>query len=270
MDREKLYEIHQENLELLENELGQVKKMTQINLGRLCYEKENASIPEQIRKLEYDVLGGTRLYTFLLCSWLETRLKKILYENSSAAFTEIERNIIFSRRQMSEKWRACLNMAVCKSYGFAFDVNRMDYFSDFSDLFDADYYRQVCLYLDDIKQAITVRNKLAHGQWKIPLNNSGTSLAGTVVNDFFCANGNIQKLDLLYNTYKIIAEVISAYVVYKDKITTDNFRIDLERKLQKIHNYKQRMEKANFDNYCNSFYRRECIEREGKKKLYKK
>ena len=37
MDRQNLYNIYQNNLELLENELGQVKKMTQINLGKLYY-----------------------------------------------------------------------------------------------------------------------------------------------------------------------------------------------------------------------------------------
>lgn len=51
MDRQNLYNIYQNNLELLENELGQVKKMTQINLGKLYYatleRKELGEIKEE-------------------------------------------------------------------------------------------------------------------------------------------------------------------------------------------------------------------------------
>ena len=270
MDRQRLYEIHQENLELLENELEQVKKMTQINLGKLYYERANANTQGKIKKLEYDVLGSTRSYTFLLCSWLEARLKKILYEGSSVAFTDVEREIVLSDKKMNEKWRKCLNMSVCKSYGFVFDVEQRDYSSCFvNDSDAARYYQKVYSYLDDIEQAITVRNRLAHGQWKIPLNSSSSDLAGQEVNDFFAENDNIQKLDLLYNIYKIIAEIISSYVVYKDKILTNNFRNDIEKKIQKIVNYRQRIDRNKFDSYCKSFYRQECVERECKKNMYK-
>ena len=76
MDRQNLYNIYQNNLELLENELGQVKKMTQINLGKLYYATLEGKELGEIKKNERYVLGSTRLYTFLLCSWLEARLKK--------------------------------------------------------------------------------------------------------------------------------------------------------------------------------------------------
>ena len=76
MDRQNLYNIYQNNLELLENELGQVKKMTQINLGKLYYATLERKELGEIKKKERYVLGSTRLYTFLLCSWLEARLKK--------------------------------------------------------------------------------------------------------------------------------------------------------------------------------------------------
>lgn len=76
MNREQLYNIYQTNLELLENELVQVKRMAQANLGKLCYAKLEEKELGEIQKREKDVLGITRLYTFLLCSWLEARIKK--------------------------------------------------------------------------------------------------------------------------------------------------------------------------------------------------
>lgn len=266
IDRQRLYGIYQENLELLENELEQVKKMTQISLGKLYYERMNANVQGQIKKIEYDILGGTRLYTFLLCSWLEARLKKILYENSSVAFTDNERKIVLSSKKMNEKWRNCLNMSVCKSYRFSYRVNQNDYSSYFINHPDAmQYYQKVYSYLDDIEQAIIVRNRLAHGQWKLPLNSSCSGLAGQEIYDFLTQNDNIQKLYLLYSIYKIIAEIISSYVVYKDKILTDNFKKDIGKKIQKIDNYRQRMNKSNFDDYCKPFYKEECLERASKK-----
>lgn len=266
MDRQNLYVIYQENLELLENELEQVKRMTQISLGKLCYERVNANVQGQIKKIEYDILGGTRLYTFLLCSWLEARLKKILYENSSVAFTDNERETVLSSKKMNEKWKNCLNMSVCKSYGFSYSANQNDYASCFVDNPDAmQYYQKVYSYLDDIEQAIIVRNRLAHGQWKTPLNNKCSDLAAQEVYDFLNLNDNIQKLDLLYKIYRIISEIISSYVVYKDKILTDNFKRDIEKKIQKIANYRQRMNKCDFDNYCKPFYKGEVLERESKK-----
>lgn len=266
MDRQSLYEIYQENLELLENEMQQVKKMTQINLGRLYYEKAKEKKQGNIPKLEYDVLGSTRLYTFLLCSWLEAWLKKILYENSSAAFTEMERESILSARKMSEKWTMCLNMSVCKSYGFSFCLKKNDYSADFAvNSEELQNYQKVSAFLAKIEQAITVRNRLAHGQWSRPLNSRCTGLAEQGVYDFFSDNDNIQKLDLLHKIYKDIAEIISAYVVYKDKVLTQNFKKEIEKRIEKIVHCQRRIEKSDLDNYCKPFYRKECLDRDGKK-----
>lgn len=65
MDRHSLYEIYQENIVLLENELDQVKKMTQINLGKYYYEKNTTNIQGTIKKLEYDILASPDVQNFL-------------------------------------------------------------------------------------------------------------------------------------------------------------------------------------------------------------
>ena len=259
MDRQDLYEIHQDNLKLLENQLDQVKKMVQINLGKYHYEKNTANIPATLEKLEFDILAGTRLYTFLLCSWLEARLNKILYENSSVAFSDTERDRVMSPTKMSEKWRNCLNMAICKSYGFHFNANQKDYSSCFpTGSPHLEYYQKVYTYLKDIEHAITVRNRLAHGQWKKQLNSKGDSLSSSDINNFFKENDNIQKLDLLHSSYKIIAEIISSYVVYKDKVSTNNFKNALKGKVTRIEAYSQRIKKSVFNDYCQIFYKKEC------------
>lgn len=269
MNREQLYNIYQTNLELLENELVQVKRMAQANLGKLCYAKLEEKELGEIQKREKDVLGITRLYTFLLCSWLEARIKKILYEGSSVAFTEAERNQILSARKMSCKWKKYFNMAVCKSYGFIFKSNKNNYTDCFGNRKEELYcYQKVLKYLDDIKQAITVRNRLAHGQWETQLNYEETRMAGPEVYDFLNQYDNVQKLDMLYSIYKIIAEIISSYVVYKDKNVTNNFNDTMIKKIKEIENFHQRIEKSNFEKYCKPFMIKEKSEYKNRKKVY--
>lgn len=243
--------------------------MTQINLGKLYYAYSEEKETGEIKKYEKDVLASTRLYTFLLCSWLEARLKKILYEGSSAAFTENERVKILKSKTMSQKWKKCLNISVCKSYGFIFEEeinNYLDYFNDLSD--EKKCYYKVCEYLREIEQAVTIRNRLAHGQWEIQLNSAGKDSAGEEITAFFRKYDNIQKLDLLYNVYKIIAEIISSYVVYKDKVSSDNFKSEINKKINKIENLQKCISKRNFDKYCNNFFEKEKQGRECKKGIY--
>lgn len=74
---------------------------------------------------------------------------------------------------MSEKWKKCLNISVCKSYGFTFEREINEYIDYFNDCSDEKYcYCKVYEYLGDIEQAVTIRNRLAHGQWKIQLNSN--------------------------------------------------------------------------------------------------
>ena len=148
-----------------------------------------------------------------------------------------------------------MNLSVCKSYVFSFNASQKDYSTCFTIGSEhLTYYQKVYTYLDDIEHAIIIRNKLAHGQWKIPLNSNRTDVAEPNVYVFLTTNDNIQKLDLLYNVYKVIAEIISSYVVYKDKVSTDNFKNDLEKKIQKIENFRKRIKKASFEDYCRPFF----------------
>ena len=51
---------------------------------------------------------------------------------------------------------------------------------------------------------------------------------------------------MLYSIYKIIAEIISSYVVYKDKNVTNDFNDTMIRKIKEIDNFHQRIKKSIF------------------------
>ena len=254
MTKNDFYIVYQANLKMLEREIKLVKKSTQINLGRKLWLQENISDNSKVLSCEEDIEAGTRLYTFLICSWLEARLMKILYENSSAAFTDTEINHIRSLSSMTTKWKESFSMAVCKSYGFTY-VNAHDYTSNFTNgsTSQQNYIDILSLFVD-IENAITIRNRLAHGQWDKQFNSSNTTLKNY---PFFNIYTNIQKLDLLRQYYNYIADIISSYVTYKDKANT-NFDSGIQNKIALIKEKKIRILNSDFDKYCQPFKLREA------------
>ena len=67
---------------------------------------------------------------------------------------------------------------------------------------------------------------------------------------------------------QIIAEIISSYVVYKDKNVTNNFNDTMIKKIKEIENFHQRIEKSNFEKYCKPFMIKEKSEYKNRKKVY--
>ena len=275
LDRNTLYDIHQKNIHLLEMEMEITKKTTQNKLGQYLFFKKNhdissgnSSVNGKLKRYDEEILGCTRLYTFLLCSWLESRLHKILYEASSVAFTDSERLIV--RRlthhkdiEIEKQWKICFNLALCKSFGIAYsnDINKLATKSP--DLFTScpsalRVYDKVFDYLELIKGAVSVRNRLAHGQWEIQLNSSSTNYASVDIKNFLNRYSNIMELDLLFNMFKEISDIISSYVTYKDKHS--NRQADFDKKIDdcidKIETINSQLNNKKFDKYCKIFLRK--------------
>ncbi len=247
------YEVYQANLKMLEREINLVKKSIQVTLGHKLWLQENDSDICKVASCEEDIKAGTQLYTFLICSWLEARLMKILYESSSAAFAENEIISVRNRSKMTKKWKECFSLAVCKSYGFTY-VSDSDYSSSFANgSISQQNYQNVFALFVDIDDAITIRNRLAHGQWDKQFNSNNNALKNY---PFLNIYDNIQKLDILRQYYNEIADIISSYVTYKDKANL-NFDSGITKKIVLIKEKKKRILNSNFDSYCQSFKRLE-------------
>ena len=247
MDRRQYYSIYQENIELLEMEIQQVKKNAQISIGKKNWLEKTDETSEKIIVLEKEILASTRLMTFLVCSWLEARLMKMLYEDSAVAFSETEISTIRHLKEMNDKWKWAFFIAVGKATGRAYSGTE-DYTMDFTagSLAQKNYVAITGMF-DDIQEAITIRNRLAHGQWKTQFNSKNTNSAAY---PFLAEYDNIQKLDILVQIFKDIAEIINKYVVYKDKLNP-NFDQQVSDLVRNIENKKQRIEKSDFHKYEN-------------------
>lgn len=253
MTKSDYYEIYQKNIKLLEQQIAVTKRSTQILLGEKGYKEK---INQNTESIQYEILATTRLYSFLMCSWFEARLYKMLYEGSSEGFTESEINKILGtgKKPLYKKWTDAYNFAICKKYGFTFGPNQ-DYSNNFSTANDSNNYKIVITLLNTIEKAIEVRNKLAHGQWHIPLTGSRKNIA-TDIDHYLTTFDNIQKLHYQHQTYKLIAEIIHDIVV--SKLTYER---DFDTKMQRIKTYQTNIRTKNFSKYCKPYIRYETKKR---------
>ena len=97
---------------------------------------------------------------------------------------------------MEEIWKLSFSAAVQKSYGFSSHPGvDYDYSSEFTTgSLSLSNYQTIRSLFSDVADAITVRNRLAHGQWDIQFNSSNTAVAHYPL---LTQYDNIQKLGLL-------------------------------------------------------------------------
>lgn len=246
MTRNDYYVSYQANLEMLNIQIAQVKNTTRLVIGKNAWQVSNHSDTHQISKSNLEVLASTRLYSFLICSWFEARLMKILYENSSVAFSDSEINTIRQLDNMKVKWKTIFQMAICKSYCIPYVDEKKDYSSYFSGSSIAvQNYKDVLVFMPDIEDAITIRNRLAHGQWSVQFNSNNTALVNY---PFLTLYDNIQKLDILHQCFEQIANVISSYITYKDK-TNPNFDINIQKQIGIIQDKKIKIANMDYSKY---------------------
>lgn len=248
MNRSDHYLYAQQNLSLLEQEISIVKKSAQIAIGKHAWQKEHDYNVYQLEASKREVLAATRLYTFLICSWLEARLTKILYENSSCAFTDAEiASITSNSYSMENRWKMSFSLAVRKSYSFPIYSDIIhDYSLNFTPgSLGLSNYQIILTLFSDISDAITVRNRLAHGQWDVQFNSNNTAIKHY---SLLAQYDNVQKLGHLKDYFDQIGEIISIYVTYKDK-HNPNFDNIIAKRIQLIMDKKSKAEHMVYSKY---------------------
>jgi hypothetical protein len=153
---ERLYRFHVANLRAVTAGLDDVHSAARALIARGRME----SIPTQVR-----------LCAFLLGAWSESRLLKLLYEPN--AFSEAERVGVLAKKAL-DRWHAVLQVAYRRHYR----IPRAKLAPPALPVTAAERYRTLRSVLDDdLSAVITLRNKLAHGQWQYPLNDTLSGVA---------------------------------------------------------------------------------------------
>ena len=212
LTKEDLYLIYTENIRYANFQLEAIRRQTRQLAGEYYwYISKNKEC--QIKKnLKDELKALTNLYAYILGSRFELQLMKILHENSTVAFTDAELQTIKGKKTTYEKWCECLEISFRKSTDIDWeDVNGNNLL---------ELFRDNNSYLEDFQEFITMRNRLAHGQWSTQLNSQGTkeSTPGAL-NKY----DDISKLVLLSNKLDTMVEIVETIVIYREK-NNENFK----------------------------------------------
>lgn len=237
LSKRDLYLIYTENIHYANHQLEVIKREARQLAGEYHWYVLNQK-NSQIRKELIDELNAmTNLYAYILGSKFELQLMKILHDSSSVAFSKTEFQQIMNEKTIYDKWTKCLDISFSKSFYIDLtDVGGLDLKALFKDKNS---------YLEEFQEIITMRNRLAHGQWSIQLNSNGTQKnTPTALNKY----NDISKLVLLSNKLDIMVQIVETIVVYKDKDTI-KFREKINKLVEKNRINDARIKKISLDTY---------------------
>lgn len=196
----KIYSYHVANLREIEAALRLVSKQAKFFVAT--------------KDPENSLRSTLRLYSFLIGAWTETRLSKILHESSG--FEPSERELIDKCDTQLDKWLKTIDLAFRKHHGITkATLNEVNL-----GVAHAARRNAIRKILDeDLRIIIEVRNKLAHGQWLYPLNNSKTRVES---DKFQLINKeNIQSLQFKYSMIRHLSDTIHDLVVSPEAFERD-------------------------------------------------
>lgn len=145
-----LYKYHVSNLHYVSDALNRVSRCTRDSISK--GDDKATSVYK-------------RLYMLLMASWAECRLNKLQYEKDG--FDDKTRKRIRTIDTQIEQWKETINEAYKVHYGLG---RKKPCHETLSHAAYARYHTLIEMLDSDLKPIITLRNKLAHGQWAYPLN----------------------------------------------------------------------------------------------------
>jgi hypothetical protein len=195
---EKLYRFHAENLRAVGAALDDVLVSARAAIAR----KRTASIATHLR-----------LYAFLLGAWSESRLLKLLYEPN--AFNADEREAILHEKALP-RWHKVLEVAYRRHH----NIPRASLVPPALPVTAAGRLQRLRSILDaDLSSIITLRNKLAHGQWVYPLNDALDDVAQVQMT--LLRNENLLTLKFKASMIESLCACIHDIVVSKPTFERD-------------------------------------------------
>lgn len=179
------------------------------------------NIEKQLRKSlsksdESGELTFTRLYTMMLGVWCEARLHKLLYEKG--VFSEDQRQFVYDVSSLGERWQRALELGLKKHLGLQIsdEISRKTVkFSVFN------LYEEIRGWISEhFAPAITLRNKIAHGQWIKPFTNTQGEWLNS--NNFSICGSSIASL----NDENLLTTTIKIQLIKEISVTINNLAVD--------------------------------------------
>ncbi|HII92125.1 MAG TPA: hypothetical protein HA262_08170 [Methanosarcina sp.] len=225
------YYEHCENLKVLEKAISSVE----------------VTLKYSIRKeetIKVDVY--TKILAFLVNSWTEVRIIKLIYEIN--AFTEDEIKTVIGSGSLEKRWKKTLEIAYYKS--FQNDASNPINKNRYDSLID--------IITEHLKSSAEVRNRLAHGQWKYAFNNKLLDInqdLTRMIND-----DNYLKISLRYKIFKDLSQMIHNLAV-----STPTFKRDFDCIYNRITEKQQQLHNKKYEDFANFLISKEMKYKQSKK-----
>lgn len=237
------YKQHCENLQSLE----QATKTVQRTL------REYTSIEEEKNAYVY-----TKILSYLVNSWIEVRLMKLVYE--CGAFDDSEKSKIIKGGNLEKKWKTALDIAFCK----AFSVNQPKNIKTQTTVpFSAksQYDALLDIIKVDLLESSSIRNRIAHGQWLHAFTNDMMRINGTLTSKL--RKENILMIQCRLAMFKSLAQIIHDLAVSKP-----TFQRDFDTNYKRIEEQRRNFRNIDYDSYKKNMIHKKEIGLERKRRHF--
>lgn len=195
-------------------ELAKIHSKNRAKLNRaLTHHK--LQMNETIKKEEeYKSSVNIRFYLILYVAWLETSLQYIIHNYDKQINEHLRSNILNSRSQI-EMWDHLIRIKFREHYmggkDKKFNIRNLGHTA-----FTRHEYINNLL-INEVAAFIEIRNKLAHGQWAIALNNEGTAKVQSTTSKLW----TLTKKDTL-----LAKNILSRFVILVDSLTASKISFE--------------------------------------------
>ena len=181
-----------------------------------------------------------RLYALLLGAWAECRLRKLVYEPQG--FNDLERSSIHAESTQLKQWQKAVEVGFRRQYKIPKTI-----LTD-SVLEHSTYSRYITLsdlLASDLRSIIELRNKLAHGQWIYPLNDSSDDVAQEQMDALRLEN----LLSLQFK--KTLLESLSS-AIHDLVVSKPTFERDFDKHYRTIVETRRNLKNRSYENWAES------------------
>jgi hypothetical protein len=178
----------------------------------------------------------TKILSILVVAWTEESLLKLLYQNN--LFSDNEREQVLKKRSLENKWKQCLNIAIVR----AFNIPETRILSNLPFTY-REYYRELIRIIEnDFLQSITIRNRIAHGQWVYAFTNDLKQISQEATR--LINTDNIITIQMKMKILKTMTSIISDFC-----ISPDLAKRDFDNKYKVIDEQVTNLHKRNYQQY---------------------
>lgn len=179
----------------------------------------------------------TKILSHLITCWAEVRILKLIYENNAFSNAEIDK--ILSSSTLEFKWQNALDIAISKAYNLN---NTQNISSKLGTTPRFRYEEMSNLIKLDLLPSIELRNRIAHGQWKIAFQSDLKSISTKLTGQL-----RLENIVALQLKKKLLVGL--AQTIHDLAVSPLTFERDFDKNFRLIEENKRNLHKRDYQVY---------------------